>query len=121
MGKNVIDKISDYYTEKIKKFRACAKGADWNGEASQLIRFEQQVKLIKNSEDFFSINYYGCGAFAHFLSEKFSAFEYEGIDVSDAMIQESKKFCSQLENCQLLVGKNPSKKRIMQQQAVFLV
>ena len=62
-----IFKISKYYNDKIENHGASPQGVDWNGEDSQLQRFYELCKVINTSEDF-SINDFGCGYGALYLS-----------------------------------------------------
>ncbi|MCD6258801.1 MAG: hypothetical protein J7J31_04260, partial [Helicobacteraceae bacterium] len=56
---NVLENITNYYSNKIQTYGATPKGVDWNGEAGQFIRFEQLSKIINGND--FSINDIGCG------------------------------------------------------------
>jgi SAM-dependent methyltransferase len=84
-GKN-LDQIDNYYSEKISEHGPTPEGVDWNGAASQAIRFDQSAKIIE--EDNFSINDLGCGygAFNHYLSKRYKNFQYFGVDLSRQMI-----------------------------------
>jgi SAM-dependent methyltransferase len=61
---------------------------DWNGEESQLLRFEQLSRVIEASEGF-SVNDLGCGwgAYLGFLAARHADFSYVGIDVAETMVQ----------------------------------
>ena len=89
--KEVLDKISDYYTDKILEHGATPEGVDWNGEESQNKRFEQTSKII-GTKGKFSILDIGCGYGAYFnvLKENYSNFEYTGFDISKEMIESAK-------------------------------
>ncbi|MEA2019754.1 MAG: class I SAM-dependent methyltransferase, partial [Campylobacterota bacterium] len=73
---------------------ATPKGADWNGEESQFIRFEQLSKIINKEK--FSINDIGCGYGKYFgyLQNRFLNFKYYGFDLSQEMIKNAKSLYS---------------------------
>lgn len=84
---NIISSVADYYEKKIKQYGETAQGVDWNGEESQILRFEQLSKVI-DCNDNFSVNDLGCGygAFYDFLSLKYDSFTYYGYDICEEMI-----------------------------------
>ncbi len=95
-GKNqfagILSHVAQYYGEKILQHGTTARGVDWNSAESQLLRFEQLLK-IHRGESFFTVNDYGCGygALAAYLTQQRKRFEYRGLDVSGAMIASGKK------------------------------
>jgi hypothetical protein len=66
--------INNYYTNKVKTYGSTPKGVDWNGEASQFLRFKQLSKIIKKNN--FSIADIGCGygKYAEYLQNNFQNF-----------------------------------------------
>ncbi len=88
------DDLAAYHTEKLSTFGNTPKGVDWNGEASQKIRFVQLCKLIDTDTQSFSINDVGCGygALRDYLDENFVyPINYLGVDVCDSMISNSRE------------------------------
>ena len=85
--------VSNYYSDKLKRYGTSPLGVDWNGEESQKLRFNQLVKVITETEDYFSINDLGCGygALLDFLSEHYNFFNYQGIDISSRMVDAAVK------------------------------
>lgn len=79
--------LARFHSEKLAEFGVNAKGAGWNGEPAQAVRFEQLAKVIRH-ESGFSLNDLGCGygALLDYLRPRFGAFDYAGYDVSDAMV-----------------------------------
>lgn len=83
------DTARTYYSEKLKRYGATARGVDWPSAASQYLRFVQLLKVCDFSRPF-SINDFGCGYGA--LLEYFEyrrpevAIRYHGIDISPPMI-----------------------------------
>jgi SAM-dependent methyltransferase len=102
---NIHSSIEKYYTEKINRFGVTPKGVDWNGEESQLIRFQQMTKIIDNDSPF-SINDLGCGygKLVTFLKEKYTNLRlYRGYDLSAEMISAAKAQYDCLENISFYV------------------
>jgi SAM-dependent methyltransferase len=85
---SLLTEVANYYTEKIAEHGATPRGVDWNGEESQVIRFEQLCKVIDPENTSFSLNDLGCGygALLDYLRGKQSACTYQGVDVSHEMI-----------------------------------
>lgn len=90
--KKIDTDIANYYSNKILKHGNSPHGVDWNGEESQVLRFKQLSKVIKDKSNF-SLLDYGCGyaAYHDFLSKKFKSFKYYGFDLSAEMIQASRE------------------------------
>jgi SAM-dependent methyltransferase len=85
---NLLSEVAQYYSGKLAEHGETPRGVDWNGEESQLLRFEQLGKLI-DVPGAFSLNDLGCGygALLDFLRAHYSNFAYIGCDVSADMIQ----------------------------------
>lgn len=86
---DLLNEVASYYSAKLAEHGETPQGVDWNGEGSQLLRFEQLCKVITKSIEPFSVNDLGCGygALLSFLHERYPAPAYCGIDVSDDMIR----------------------------------
>ena len=69
---DLLTDIASYYSEKLAEYGDKPQGVDWNGEESQIIRFEQLCKLINHEISIFSLNDLGCGygALLDYLIEK---------------------------------------------------
>lgn len=106
---NFLDKIADYYTQKITEHGDTPHGVDWNGQESQYLRFAQISKIIQTDENF-SVNDLGCGygAYFDFLSNQYRAFEYNGYDVSDAMIAQATDKYNGRSNARFIQSSTPS-------------
>ena len=89
----IISKVSDYYTEKLLQFGETPQGVDWNGDESQLLRFEQLCKVLNTPESNFSLNDLGCGygALLNYLQTKYIDFNYTGVDISPEMIKAAQR------------------------------
>ena len=85
---DLLSEIAEYYSGKLAQHGETPLGVDWNGEESQILRFEQLSKIFSTSE-IFSLNDLGCGygALLAFLTDNRIAASYLGVDVSESMIE----------------------------------
>jgi len=84
--------VADYYSGKLAEHGANARGVDWNGEASQSLRFRELCTLIDGNGSF-SINDLGCGygALYEYLRGHHAEVSYLGVDISEAMIDAARQ------------------------------
>lgn len=84
--------VAGYYSEKLVRFGETPQGVDWNGDESQVLRFEQLCKII-GSHEAFSLNDLGCGygALLDYLSESCNLSSYLGVDVSEDMVRAARE------------------------------
>jgi SAM-dependent methyltransferase len=85
---DLLIEVGEYYSSKLAQHGETPQGVDWNGEDSQMLRFEQLSKIISTPNSF-SVNDLGCGygAYCDFLTNRYVSFSYSGIDVSEGMIR----------------------------------
>lgn len=100
----VLNSVEKYYSAKIQQHGATAKGVDWNGETSQVLRFEQLTRIVRCEQPI--INDLGCGYGAYFdyLTAASPACCYRGVDVSMAMVEEARRRYAGNERCDFLMG-----------------
>ncbi len=105
---NLLSDVAEYYADKLAQYGETAQGVDWNGEGSQLLRFEQLCKIVDASKSF-SINDLGCGygALYDFLTAKYESFSYLGVDVSVDMIQAANKRFKDKSNIRFITSSKP--------------
>lgn len=86
--KDLLAPIAQYYTDKLQRFGNEPRGVDWNGSEGQVLRFAQLCKVLDRDTSF-SLSDIGCGygALLDFLESQFAAFDYTGVDISEAMIE----------------------------------
>lgn len=86
---SLLDEVATYYTEKLAEYGDTPRGVDWNGEESQMVRFEQLCKIIDPKTPNFSLNDLGCGygALLDYLRDNDAACTYLGVDVSQEMVK----------------------------------
>lgn len=80
--------VAHYYTSKLEAHGTTARGVDWNGEASQTLRFDQLLRIV-DVVGRFSLNDLGCGygALLDYLDARALQADYTGIDVSAEMVR----------------------------------
>lgn len=85
---SLLHDVASYYSDKLAKYGVSPQGVDWNSEEGQTQRFEQLCKIIQDNGESFSLNDLGCGygALLEFLSDRYAAFSYIGVDVSEDMV-----------------------------------
>lgn len=83
----ILEEVERYYSGKVLNFGPTAEGVDWNGNESQIVRFNQQLKLIEHESNC-SIIDYGCGygALVELLLNLEKNIAYQGFDISPEMI-----------------------------------
>jgi SAM-dependent methyltransferase len=83
--------VDRYYTGKVEEHGPTPRGVDWNGEASQELRFAQLLELCRG-ERVFSLNDYGCGygALVGYLARVGLEADYRGFDISTAMVDHAR-------------------------------
>jgi len=84
--------VAAYYSSRLAEHGATARGVDWNGEASQELRFAQLARAFEGAESRFSLNDYGCGygALVPFLEARGHDFAYAGFDISPDMVERAR-------------------------------
>jgi SAM-dependent methyltransferase len=107
--KDILSELADYHSAKLAEHGATPGGVDWNGEASQVLRFDQLTKVIRQQGGF-SVNDLGCGygALCEYLSARYRDFTYSGCDVSGDMIRAALAHIPSRPNAQFYVASEPS-------------
>ncbi len=82
-----LERVKNYFDERLRAHGASPRGADWNSESAQCVRFDQLLKLMEGRK--FSILDYGCGygALADYLTDKGYETEYFGFDILESAIK----------------------------------
>lgn len=88
----LLTKVASYYSDKLAQHGQHPRGVDWNGEDSQILRFQQLSNVITLPSSC-SVNDLGCGygAMYDFFMNHHADVRYTGIDVSESMIQAAKQ------------------------------
>lgn len=84
----LLHEIANYYTQKLAEHGTTSRGVDWNSAESQLLRFEQLARIVRDPGTHFSIIDLGCGygALLDYLADRHDAFSFTGVDISAEMI-----------------------------------
>ncbi len=92
-NRDLLSRVNQYYSDKIREHGATPAGVDWNSTASQELRLEQLLKILPAEQSPFSILDYGCGfgTLYDFLDKQYKDFNYTGFDISEEMIGNAKK------------------------------
>lgn len=100
LHQKLLDQVKDYYTQKILEHGATHEGVDWNSPESQILRFDQLLRVTRDEHDC-SIIDYGCGygAMAPYIRGLGYTGQYFGFDISEAMIKAARKQQSKLLDC----------------------
>jgi cyclopropane fatty-acyl-phospholipid synthase-like methyltransferase len=105
---SLLTEVALYYSDKFTQHGETPQGVDWNGEESQILRFEQLCKVITSPERF-SLYDWGCGygALFSYLNRKHKEFSYLGLDVSESMINAAAKRHRNSSQASFLVANEP--------------
>lgn len=88
----ILEAVEQYYSAQFAAHGSCARGVDWNSEASQELRFAQLLRLVERRDRPVSVNDLGCGygAFAHFLDRQGVNVTYVGYELSGSMLESAR-------------------------------
>jgi SAM-dependent methyltransferase len=105
---DLLKEVAGYYSEKLAQHGDTPRGVDWNGQESQMLRFEQLCKIVANPAAF-SLNDLGCGygALLDFLEDRYQAFSYSGFDVSEDMVQAAKQRYQAKSQARFIISSEP--------------
>jgi SAM-dependent methyltransferase len=82
-----LEHVKKYFDQRVREHGASPRGADWNSESSQIIRFDQLLKVVETHK--FSLLDYGCGygALADHLATRGYEADYYGFDILESAIE----------------------------------
>jgi SAM-dependent methyltransferase len=105
---DILTDVADYYSAKLAEHGESPRGVDWNGEESQVLRFQQLTKVIDQA-DSFSLNDLGCGygALLDYMTPRNQLFMYTGYDVSEEMIRAAHDRYANATNTRFAIGSTP--------------
>jgi len=106
----ISSKIAQYYDDKLTVYGCSHLGVDWNSEQSQQLRFQQLLKIVPEGSNNFSICDLGCGygAILNYLDLKSADFRYEGVDVSETMINAARALHGHRKGISFFAGLEPT-------------
>lgn len=90
--RSILERVADYYTDKVRRHGETPLGVDWNSAASQRVRFDQLLAIVPAGAEEYSVVDYGCGygALVDVLDESGRPFRYMGYDVSREMVERAR-------------------------------
>lgn len=99
--------VRHYYASHLAEHGATARGVDWNGEASQSLRFKQLLRIV-DDHTAFSLNDLGCGygACLAYMTAAGLDCDYLGIDIVPEMITAARAIHREQDHCRFEVGKH---------------
>lgn len=94
--RRLLSEAADYYGARLREHGATPRGVDWNGEASQALRFRELLRLLPPRADTpaaTTLCDLGCGygALLDHLRGEGHALRYTGVDVSPDMIGQARQ------------------------------
>jgi SAM-dependent methyltransferase len=105
---DILSELADYHKVKLAEHGCTPLGVGWNGEESQILRFEQLVKVIRQPGGF-SLNDFGCGygALYDYLNSRYQDFTYNGCDISGDMVRAAQARFTNTPNARFFVASEP--------------
>ncbi|MCX7111130.1 MAG: class I SAM-dependent methyltransferase [Proteobacteria bacterium] len=105
---DLLFEVAEYYSAKLATHGETPSGVDWNSQESQVLRFEQLTKIIRQAQGF-TLNDLGCGygALFDYLASCHRTFAYHGCDVSVDMIQTARTRYANKPNVRFAVTSEP--------------
>jgi len=107
-AETLLGDIALYYEDRLRRFGATAAGVDWRDEASQVVRFDQLLKLVDDPGA--SVIDFGCGVGAllgHMRRNGFAG-AYRGLDISADMVRAASSQYPDEPRATFEAGANPS-------------
>jgi hypothetical protein len=102
---SALQRVSEYYTTKLREHGPTAAGADWRDQASQELRFSELVKVTRGATSGRLVEV-GCGwgAFPLWAQRNGYGFDYVGYDVAPEMVASARDTCRNLRSTQFRLG-----------------
>jgi SAM-dependent methyltransferase len=104
----LLAEVAHYYSSKLAAHGDTPRGVDWNGEESQVLRFEQLARIISAPGDF-TLSDIGCGygALEDYLRPRFPGMSYTGCDISQDMVAAARARHPGAQRAQFVIGSEP--------------
>ena len=87
-GSDILTAVSAYYTGRLAEHGSTPAGVDWNGEAGQVRRFDELLRILERTSRPYTLLDIGCGygALVDRLAARGDDFRYVGYDIAPAMV-----------------------------------
>lgn len=87
-----LNKIKDYFTEKLQQHGATHRGVDYNSTEAQHIRFDQLIKVIDTSAEYSLLDFgSGYGGMYDYLRGLGHRLHYVGYDIAEPMVEKGRE------------------------------
>lgn len=85
---SIYEEVRSYYLTTFSEHGEAPRGVDWNGRESQMLRFQQLLKVVDEDKAPWSLNDLGCGygAILDAVRKKKHCHAYIGYDLVDEML-----------------------------------
>lgn len=98
-----LDKIKNYFVEKLEQHGATPRGVDYNSAESQYLRFFQLTKVIDARVEYSLLDFgSGYGGMYDYLKGLGHNLRYIGYDIADPMVAKGRELHSNDPNCDFI-------------------
>jgi len=95
-----LEKIKDYFKQRLAAYGATPRGVDYNSTESQEIRYVQLIKIIEANKKYSLLDFgSGFGAFYDYLIRSGHKLQYIGYDISTPMVEKGRELHSHTPDC----------------------
>jgi len=102
-----LDPIKGYFQHKLATFGTTPRGADWNSEQAQEMRFNQLIKIINPSRKYTLLDYgSGFGSLYTYLKKLDHQLEYYGFDIVESMVSQGNQLHKNDPDCHFISMEN---------------
>lgn len=121
MTQTILGDVAQYYGDKLRQHGATPACVDWKDESSQILRFEQLLRVVYDPRG--SVIDFGCGFGALLGNMRGKGFvgDYPGIDIASDMIETAASKYATDRKARFETGSSPSTQAAMPLRAAFLM
>ena len=99
-NKTELNKVNNYFAEKMKTFGPTPRGVDYNSAESQEVRFFQLTNVLETNRKYSLLDFgSGYGALYDYLLRLGHKLQYFGYDISEAMIEKGRELHQEKVDC----------------------
>ncbi len=96
-----LDKVKNYFKDKLQQHGATHRGVDYNSTQAQHIRFDQLIKVIDTSAEYSLLDFgSGYGGMYDYLGGLGHRLRYVGYDIAESMVEMGRETHPNDPNCQ---------------------
>lgn len=110
MSQSILDIVARYYSERIVTHGPTPNGVDWKDDKAQCVRFERLLSVVEPQVACPRLVEFGCGygALLKYASmERGLNLDYEGVDISQDMIDAARRFHPEGPRVRFTLGVTP--------------